>query len=473
MILMTTLLLLAAAAPDIQPATGEAELRSYVIEALENHPALQQRHEEWQAALERIPQVTALDDPMFTYGQFILSESQRAKMAFAQKFPWFGTLRARGDKAAAEAEAVYSRLIAERDAIVYRVKKSYYEYALLAERLRIVEAQADLLEYVEDIVRVKLALALATDDELLRVSIARTELDDRQTGLEQLRPALSRQLGTAVGREHDELLPWPAETILPPPAPDAESISDQIRATNPSLDVFEHRIAALDVQEELARKAGLPNITLGLDWTAISNPTTVRPDRPYPATLNAASRTLSTLSGNTPFVPRNSAIDAYALRYSNEPIVYPDRAEDNLMISLSLSVPLWRKKVRGGVNEARHRRVAAEREQHALFLELDRSAAMVRFEIEDAARRYQLFGDSLIPQAEMTYESLQEKYAADTAGKEFIDILDAVQQLLDFQLEQARALTRWQQAWAELEMITGKYSLSESTEQHQIEGSQE
>jgi len=455
------------ALPEMDESTG---LQQYIEEALQEHPALQQRHAEWKAALERIPQVTSLDDPMFTYGQFVLSETQRAKVAFSQKFPWFGTLKARGDEAAAEAEAVFAKLLAERDAVVFGVKQSYYEYGLLAERIRIVDSQADLLTYVEDIVRGKLALGLATDDELLRVSIARTELEDRLASLEQLRPALSRQLMAAVGRTGSEEVPWPDMGDVPPAAPEQEEISDQIRSHNPALQAFEHRIEALEHREELARKSGMPNITLGLDWTAVSNPTTVRPDRPYPATFNAASRTLSTLTGDTPFVPRNSAIDAYALAYSNDPIVYPDRAEDNLTISVSLNIPLWRKKVRGGVNEAKHLQAAAEREQHARFLELDQSAARVRFEIEDAARRYWLYGESLIPQAVMTFESIQEKYAADIEGNSFIDLLEAVQRLLDFQLEHAIALTRWQKAWAELEMLTG--GTSQQYEGDQSKGGQ-
>src|SRR5690606_3838110 len=163
----------------------------------------------WKATLERIPQVTSLDDPMFSYGQFVLSETQRAKVAFSQKFPWFGTLKARENQAAAEAEATFAKLLAERDTVVFGVKQNYYEYGLLAERIRIAQSQADLLTYVEDIVRGKLALGLASDDELLRVSIARTELDDRLASLEQFRPALPRQLMAAVGRTGADVLPWP------------------------------------------------------------------------------------------------------------------------------------------------------------------------------------------------------------------------------------------------------------------------
>ena len=48
--------------------------------------------------------VTALDDPMFSFGHFLKSTSLRTKVAVAQQFPWFGTLRARGELAAADAD---------------------------------------------------------------------------------------------------------------------------------------------------------------------------------------------------------------------------------------------------------------------------------------------------------------------------------------------------------------------------------
>ncbi|MFP4499541.1 MAG: TolC family protein [Candidatus Hydrogenedentota bacterium] len=401
-------------------AGPETDLDQYLAEAVDSHPALEQRHAEWRASLARIPQVTSLDDPVFSYAYFIESETKHMRFAIAQKFPWFGTLTARGNKAEAAANAALSRLHAARDTLVYRVKRAYYEYALLAERLEIVLAQADVLDYVEDIVDGKLALGLATDDELLRVSIEKTKLDDRHAGLEQLRPALSQRLAAAIGRQPQETLPWPDETDMPPEPPPPSNIPARIRQANPNLQAIEHRIAALDREEELAHKRGLPGFTLGLAYAPMQNRNSMR----------------GAVNGDTLTLPGGNR-------------------EDDLMVSLSVNVPLWRKRIRGGIEEARRRRSAAGQEQQALFLELESAAEMAHYDMEDAARRYRLFQDSLIPQAQMNFDSLQEKYAADAAGKTFIDILDAVRQLLDFQLEAARARTRWQQANAQLEMLMG------------------
>lgn len=439
---------------EAQP-TPATELEQYLNEAAENHPALERRHAEWLAALERLPQVSSLDDPTFMYGQFLQSEIQRARIQVTQKFPWFGTLGARKDKAAAEADAVLSKFFAERDALFLNVKQAYFDYAFLAEQTQILCAQIEIVGYIEEVIQAKLSLALATDDELLRVSILKTDLTDQLDGLEQLRPALSQQLSSALGRTQHEMLDWPIDTAPPGDTPVYEELLSKLHLNNPSLQELDHRMHALEIQEELARKKGYPDITLGIDWTAISKPRQIRPQRPYPASLNAASRIFSVADGSVPFVPRNTLIDAYSLGTANEPFVYSDGGEDNLMISLAFNVPLWRKKIKAGIRETEHMQSAVQSEMHALELDLENAARMTLYRVQDASRRHALIGDSLIPQAQQTYESLLEKYAADALGKTFIDILDSVQMLLDFQLEQSRTLRDWKNALAEIDFLTG------------------
>lgn len=441
-------------------AAQSPSLDEYIAESLENHPRLKQRFAEWQAAIDRIPQARSLEDPVFTYGQFLVSEVQRAKIAVQQKVPWFGTRKLREDMAAAKAEAMMDIMFAERDEIVFEVKNRFYEYAFLGKRIEILTSQIEVLDYIEDTVRGKLALGLASDDELLRVSINRADIEDRLIGLEQLRPAMSRQLASALGRSNSDVLPWPALDELPPPPPPMPIIAARIRVAHPSIAAIEHRVHVFEVQEELARKSGLPNFTLGVEWTLNSKPRQINPERPYPATLNAASRTVSTLSGSNPFLPRNAAIDAYSLSSRNDPFVTSDGGEDNLMVSVSMNVPIWRKKTKAAIREARNLHEAASYEREALYLSLEEDAQLVRFEIEDAARRYHLFEKSLIPQSEMTYESLLAQYAADIQGITFAEVLASINQILNFQLEQVHSKTQCHQATAKLHLIMASNSES-------------
>ena len=434
---------------------GNEELRGYLLEAAENNPGLLARYEQWRAKLERIPQVTSLDDPMLSYGQFVQSETQRAQLMVSQKFPWFGTLRARGDKAAAEADAALQAFLSERNRLFAEVKRAYFDYAFLAEGIRVSEAQLEVLKYMEDIVTSKLALAMAHQDELLRVSIEQSRVEDRRDGLLQRRPALMARLNESLGRNVLEERPWPQSSVFPPALPEPEAVMARIEQANPDLRAFDHLIESRERDIELARKKGYPDFTLGLEYMNMKSPGQMRPDRPYPASLNAGYRTLNTLTGRMPFDPVNAAIDTYSLVTSNEPMTYADSMDDDIMISLSVSVPIWRRRVRAGIEEASLLRRATEHEKRRQELALQSAARAAVFEVEDAQRRYALYRDTLVPQAEQTYESLQSQYAAAEVGAGFLDLLDSVQTLLAFELEQVRAARDWQTGAAQLEFLMG------------------
>lgn len=440
---------------NVQAATPE--LAAYLEEAAKNNPQLRAKHAAWQAAMQRIPQAKSLKDPMFSYGQFLQSEVSRARIMISQKFPWLGTLRARGDKAAAEADAVLQEFFDLRNTIFANTKQVYYEYAFLAERAEIAEAQLALLDYMEDVVESKLALGLANQDELLRVTISQDQLNDRLAAYKSERPVLAARLNALLGRDTSEELPWPGGIAMPAAPPEPEALMAQI-AANPSLAAAEQRIEGARTAVELARKEGYPDFTLGLEYVSISKPRQIRPDRPFPATLNAANRLATNLgaaAGGAPLNPIMTGIDLYALSTADEPFSYSDGGEDNIMLSLTMNVPIWRKKVRAGIAEAELMESSKRYEKHRTRLAIETAAHQALFTAKDAKRRYALYSDSLIPQAEQSYESLLSQYSAPGGGADFLDVLGGVDKLLLFELEKAHALFDWRRGMAELEYLAG------------------
>lgn len=474
MVLATLLLVMASAAGEPPPdffAPNE-ELRGYLIEAGENHPALKQRHAEWLAALKRIPQVTSLEDPMFTFGGFLQSTSNRLKFNLSQQFPWFGTLRARGEKAAAEADAALARLEMERDRVYAAVKDAYFEYQYLYQRIQVTESQTEVLEYVEEIAQTRYSLAIADQDEVLRVQIESEKLRDLSERLQQMRPALAAQLNEAIGRETVREIEWPQDTAFPPSPPPAELAVAWIRSRNPMLREYDHRLEGLDRDIVLARKKGKPNFTVGLDYTTMSQPGRgeIRPDRPFPAALHGGRRLLDTVTGQAPLDPIGAGFDLYAVGNNNRSMAEPIAPEDNFLVTLSMSVPIYRGRIRGGIEEAKHREAAAEHEKHRTSLALERDARVALFEIEDAMRSRALNLDSLIPKAQQTFESLQAAYASGAGNTSFIDVLDSVQELLELDLNVVRLERDWQQAAARLERLMGgswaEFPAGESAEEN-------
>ena len=431
-------------------------LAGYLIEAADNHPALAQRYEEWRAALEVIPQVTSLDDPMFRYGQFIRSSMGRAEFELMQKFPWFGTLAAKGDAATAEAEAALQRFFAERDTVFYGVRRWYREYQWLGDQLRVIESQQTVVDYVADLVEAKLSLGLATDAEWYRINIASTQLQDQFDGLHEQIPAVAAALAAAMGRRGGESvpLPLPERSGLPPEPPDMESVHDRIASVNPSLRIADHRIESLRYQEVLARKRGRPEFTIGLEYMLNRRDRSMVGGQPTLETLAAANRLGQVAAGQMAPMPIDILMDANMVNMARREAGRQEGPRDNLMLSVTVSLPIYRERVRAGVNEARAMQRAVQHEREAQLLELEAAAAQAHFRMRDGSRRFAVHEVSLLPQAELTIESIGEKYAADAFGVSFIDVVESTQLLLEFELEKARALREWRMGEAELLLLT-------------------
>lgn len=454
---------------DVPPAVYSAEteeLARLLAEAVERSPGVRALHGEWLAALERIPQVTALDDPMFTYGQFLQSEMNRFRVMLSQRFPWFGTRRLRGEQALAEADAVLRRLFDARNRVVAEVKSAYYEYAFLTQRIETTRSQAEVLAYVEDIVRSKLALGLAGDDELLRVSMAKAELEDAYQRLHDMRPALSGRLLAAVGRDPGPEFPWPelvatgsdsADTPSPPeasPPPQPVALA-RARVANPSLQAFDRLAESRRKQAEVARKAGLPDVTVGFEYMAMSKPREMLPDRIGTGSLMALEGLGGMLSGAAPFNLTRASINAYELATTFEPMNYSDGGEDDIVLSVSVNLPIWRKKIRAGVAEARLMEKAVVHEKRKASLEIDAAVQEAMFEFRDAERRRALYRETLLPQAQQTFESVQGRYAVGYGTAGFVDLMESVQRILTYELAGFEADRDRRLAAARLEYLMG------------------
>jgi len=453
-VLVAWLLASGFAEPEVNPPAffaGNSEIHAYLIEAAENNPELRMRYNAWQAALNRVPQARSLGDPMFTFGQFLQSDVNRMKFALSQKFPSFGTRKARGDKAAAEAEAALHRFYATRDRIVADVKHAYFQYGFLGESIRVTEAQIEILRFTEEIVRSKYSLGLASEDELLRVEIEAARVQDRLESFKQTRPSMAAGLNRALGRPAQGEIPWPNASELPPPLPPRAEVFAKIAAENPELSVLDLLAERSELDVALARKEGHPDFTVGIDYTSVSRPRKIRPDRPFPSSLHGARRLLSGTSAG----PGGALTDLYAVGFADEPISYRSGGDDNVLVTVQVNLPIWRKRLRAGVEEAKLLGKAVEDERDAKALALQSAASRAMFDMQDATRRYALYEQTLLPKARQSYQSLQSAYAAGDTKASFLDLLDSVRLLLDFELEQIRSNRDLQLAAAELERLTG------------------
>ncbi len=138
-------------------------LSHYLTLAVRNNPVVLQNYLEYKAALEKIPQAGALQDPQVDLGVFLkpmelIAGNQVAEVQLMQMFPWFGTLRSAKDEMSYMANAKYENLRNSKLQVFYDVQKTWYELYKLKQEIRISERNVEILRILERLAKVKFTI---------------------------------------------------------------------------------------------------------------------------------------------------------------------------------------------------------------------------------------------------------------------------------------------------------------------------
>jgi cobalt-zinc-cadmium efflux system outer membrane protein len=441
------------ALPDTAPAffAGNEELRGYLLEAAENHPLLKAHYEDWRAALERIPQAGALEDPMFTYTQFIVTDESYFMVDLEQTLPWFGTRAVRKEKAAAEAEYWLAHLHEQRNAVFREVKMAYFDYAFLMEELKLVGHQAGIMAESVEVARAQYESGWSSEAEVLRMEQELAKMNNMRSELEQMEPASRAALNAALNRPQDGALDAPQAAEFPPEPPTEEPLEAAVKNNNPSLRMFDHTLDAEEKDVELARRMKYPDITLGVDYALDRNMRAARTDPFEPGRLQTY-RDLGMIAAGREEFTGGTAIDLYETFKFKE----TERGvTDELTVSIGINLPIWKKKIRAGVAEKEHMANATRWHQEDEQRMLATEARENSFQWNDATRRMALYGEDLLKREETILEGLQAEYASGSEAISILEMLDSMRNVMEFKLEHLRATKDKHQAAAILEYLIG------------------
>ncbi len=400
-------------AQTVADANPPQTLQEYLRYAALNNPGLKAAFEEWKAALENIPQAKALPDPRFTYGYYIEEVEtrvgpQRQRVGINQVFPWFGKIKARTDAATASADAAQKRYEAKKLELFHEVKDAYYEYAYLAEAIRIAREDLELIQRFEEVARTKYITASAGHPDIIRAQIELALLDEKLVTLETLREPIMVRLNATLNRPSDSILPWPQQKIQETPNVDHRVLFEILKQENPKLQALDFDLIEAQSRVELAKKRFYPDLGLGVDW-----------------------------------------IDTDGARASG----VSDSGKDPVIVMFSMNLPLWRKSYGAAEMQARAEARRARHQRQDTENTLIAKASRVLYDLQDSRRKADLYGDVLIPKAEELLGASETAYSA--GAIDFLSLIDAEQTLLKFRLQRRRALATGQQKLAELEMFIG------------------
>ncbi len=406
--------------PPFTPSANPT-LAEYLCIAGLNNPGLKAFYSEWQAELEKIPQVRALPDPRVSYSYYIQEVEtrvgpQRNSVQLTQMLPWIGKLALRGDAAAQAAEAARLRYEARKLDLFYQVNDVYYDYYYLGQAVAVTEANVRLLKHIEEVARARYQTGTAGRGDLIRLEVESGKLQDRLRQLRDMRSPTKARLLTAIGVEKDANLPWPKELALAVIDVDDEQLVKWAQQSNPALLAMDADVAMRQKQILLAQKEYFPDVTLGLTW-----------------------------------------IDTDPAWHSHP----SDSGKDAMIATVSVNLPIWWDKLDAGVREAKQRHLAALMRRMDQSNDFRSRVKMAAFQYRDAVGKLDLYQRILIPRATEALRITETSYSAGTAT--FADLLDSQRVLLEFQLVEQQSVANRARQRAMLEMLIGRQLPTQQT----------
>jgi len=124
------------------------------------------------------------------------------------------------------------------------------------------------------------------------------------------------------------------------------------------------------------------------------------------------------------------------------------------MVMVGVSIPLWRGKLRAGVNEARAMTDMASADLEAMRRMIGGEATAARDTVDAARERYLAPRHRIVPRARQTIAPNLTAYAANQTP--LVSAIEAAQALWETQRELAMARAELGLAWARLHRTTGE-----------------
>ena len=378
-----------------------------------NNQQLEGAWHRWKAAMARIPQARALDDPRFSYSYYFQEVEtrvgpQRQSFTLAQTIPWVGKVLRRGDAASDAARAAMFRFEAEKLALYARVTKAYADYYYLGQAIAVTRDNLALLTQLEELIRIRYQTTETTHAELLRIQIDISKLRDRQAALLEMAPARLASLNAELGRTAREPVGMPAAMDHVALDTTYERLFELMTANSPTLSALDGDVAQAEHKVQLAKLAYVPDVTLGATY------------------IDTGSATAGSPS---------------------------DSGKDAVIGIVSVNLPIWLAKLQAGVDEAQHEQAAAVARRSQTTRDLAARLQAALFELQDAQRRIDLYQQTLLPKAGEAMRVTQKAFSAGTAS--FNDLIDTQRVLLEFRLQHVRSLTDYAIQRSAVEQLVG------------------
>ena len=389
-------------------AQTNESLDACIQTALANNPEIATARRKWDAALQKIPQARAWDDPMVGVDAWRKNEGadspSQTGWVLSQVVPWFGKrdLRGRVESGSAKQAEMEWRMKALEVAAM--VKQSYYDLWQAEHELDVNQRNQELMQQFVEVARSRYETGKASQSDLIRAQNELAKLsEDRvdrtrtyQQALEELNRLLRRDPGTPV-----EI--GPAVTA---PVSEFAVTLEQLQAAageRPELvGMREGAVRSAEAALALAKKGYYPDVQVRVEAWQYEGRSGIQE---YDGGVSI----------NFPWINHGKYKAAIAEARANV-----DASRDELD-ALRTRTAAEVKKLYDGIHTMHH--------------------------------HYDLYTDKLIPQQRLAVEAARAAYETGAGG--FLDVLDARRALFDLEMQNLHHAAEFQRLLASLERMVG------------------
>jgi len=447
-------------------AYSQDSLMHYLELATKNNPTVLQRYNEYQAALQKVPQVGSLPDPQLEMGVFLspmelMSGYQVADIKLMQMFPWFGVIKNAKDEMSLMAKAKYETFRDAKLQVQYDVQRNWFDLYKVRHNIRISEKNVELLKTIERLTLVKFKYGASGGNsssaasssiassyaptatssgmntmggsasssptrssssaasgsmgstsggsglaDVYQIQIEMSELENNIASLKTEEQVVMARFNSQLNRPLKTSVA--VAELLPTEPLDMIylSVNDSMFTQNPMLGMLQYEQQSLTARKKMVTKMGLPMVGIGLNYSVISK----------------SEMSTSAMNG-----------------------------QDMIMPMLTVTLPIYRKKYKAMQTETDFMKSANEQNYQATANALQTEYYEALQLNTDAQRRMKLY-DNQSALAKKSLDIQIKTYSA--SGSSLTDILRIRQQLLNYELKQVEAVVDYNKAVALIKRLT-------------------
>jgi len=450
--------------PGVSIYSQSDSLTYYLETAVKNNPTVLQRYNEYQAALQKVPQVGSLPDPQLEAGIFLspmelISGNQVADIKLMQMFPWFGVLKNAKDEMSLMAKARFETFRDAKLQVCFEVQSTWYDLYKVRENIRISEKNINLLKTIERLTLVKYrsgsvgssssssgskmsgsptptassgmntmgggsaevsstpsstqlpAVPMGSStgssglSNVYQIQIEQGDLDNNLASLKNEEKIIMARLNSLLNRPQNT--PVTGAGLLSAEVLDSTylTVSASMFSHNPMLGMLDYEQQSFTARKKMQKQMGFPMVGLGVNYTVI----------------NKSDMSTSSMNG-----------------------------KDMIMPMVTLTLPVYRKKYKAMQLETGYLKTASEQNYQATANSLQTEYYEALQLYNDAQRRMKLY-DSQSKLAKKTLDIQIKTYS--TSNSSMTDILRTRLQLFDYEFRQVEALTDYNKAIARIKRL--------------------